>query len=75
MKLVPGDCISDPIAFTGVYDLAFTRVLVALARDPGGMLVDVGSEPWLFQPVVGGATLGQSSDRVRSVAAQLCPCW
>ena len=48
MNLVAGDCISDPIAFTGVYELAFTRVLVEIARKPGGLLVDVGANLGYF---------------------------
>jgi FkbM family methyltransferase len=48
MKLVVGDCVSDPIAFTGIYELAFTRVLTGLACDPGGVLVDVGANLGYF---------------------------
>ena len=42
MKLVPGDCISDVIAFTGVYELKLSRRISELARR-GGILIDVGA--------------------------------
>lgn len=47
MKLVPGDLISDCIAFTGVYEPALTRRLVELART-GGTLIDVGANLGYF---------------------------
>jgi FkbM family methyltransferase len=47
MQLLPGDAISDSIAFTGTYDLRFTRVLHSLARK-GGRLVDVGANLGYF---------------------------
>ena len=42
MQLVPGDCISDVIAFTGVYELNLTRRIAELAKR-GGTLIDVGA--------------------------------
>jgi len=42
MQLLPGDVISDCIAFTGVYEPALTRKVVQLAQ-AGGHLVDVGA--------------------------------
>ena len=47
MDLVPGDAISDPIAFTGVYELEVTRRVVALAKQ-GGLMVDVGANLGYF---------------------------
>ena len=47
MELVPGDLISDCIAFTGLYDLALTRRMDELARR-GGTLIDVGSNLGYF---------------------------
>jgi FkbM family methyltransferase len=47
MDLLPGDVISDSIAFTGIYDLPLTRKLSTLARE-GGVLVDVGANLGYF---------------------------
>jgi len=47
MCVVPGDVISDSIAFTGIYDLPFTRLLRRLAIE-GGHLVDVGANLGYF---------------------------
>jgi FkbM family methyltransferase len=47
MRLVPGDAISDSIAFTGIYDLPLTRMLLGLARE-GGQLIDVGANLGYF---------------------------
>jgi FkbM family methyltransferase len=47
MKLLPGDIISDSIAFTGTYDLPLTRKLLRLAQD-GGRLIDVGANLGYF---------------------------
>lgn len=48
MKLLPGDVISDSIALTGVYDLHFSRRLVKIARNEGGVFVDVGANLGYF---------------------------
>lgn len=47
MNLVPGDVISDSIAFTGVYELAVTRRVAQLART-GGTFIDVGANLGYF---------------------------
>lgn len=47
MDLVPGDVISDSIAFTGIYELAVTRRVVELAKG-GGTFVDVGANLGYF---------------------------
>ena len=47
MELVPGDVISDDIAFAGVYELALTRRVVELARI-GGTMVEVGANLGYF---------------------------
>ena len=47
MELVPGDHISDIIAFTGVYEMSLTKRVVDLARQ-GGILVDVGANLGYF---------------------------
>ena len=47
MELVPGDVISDCIAFTGLYELALTRRVAVLARR-GGLLVEVGANLGYF---------------------------
>lgn len=47
MELVPGDVISDSIAFTGLYELSLSRHVVELARR-GGTLVDVGANLGYF---------------------------
>ena len=47
MQLVPGDVISDYIAFTGEYEPHLTRRVLALARH-GGTLVDVGANLGYF---------------------------
>jgi FkbM family methyltransferase len=48
MKVVPGDVISDAIAFTGVYDLRLTRWLSTIAQEEGGIFVDVGANLGYF---------------------------
>lgn len=45
--LVPGDLISGSLAFTGFYELGFTRALQAEAVS-GGVLVDVGANMGYF---------------------------
>ena len=47
MQLLPGDLISDSIAFTGIYELALSRRVCELARK-GGTLVDVGANMGYF---------------------------
>jgi hypothetical protein len=47
MELVPGDVISDRIAFTGLYELPLTRRVLELARR-GGTLIDVGANLGYF---------------------------
>jgi FkbM family methyltransferase len=48
MKVVPGDVISDAIAFTGIYDLQLTRWLSDIAQKEGGIFVDVGANLGYF---------------------------
>jgi FkbM family methyltransferase len=47
MKLIPGDAISDPLAFTGTYEPRLTRRVAELARS-GGMLIDAGANLGYF---------------------------
>lgn len=47
MDLVPGDVISDSIAFTGVYELPVTRRVAELATG-GGLFVDIGANLGYF---------------------------
>jgi FkbM family methyltransferase len=47
MDLLPGDVISDSIAFTGIYELARTRRLVGIARQ-GGTMIDIGANLGYF---------------------------
>ncbi len=47
MKLVPGDLISESIAWSGFYELPLTRQFVGMARR-GGLLVDVGANLGYF---------------------------
>lgn len=47
MALVPGDVISDCIAFTGLYEPHLTRRIVKLAKI-GGLFVDVGANLGYF---------------------------
>ena len=47
MELVPGDLISDCIAFTGIYELALTRRIMELARS-GGTFIDDGANLGYF---------------------------
>lgn len=47
MRLLPGDLISDSIAFTGIYELPLSRRVCELARR-GGTLVDVGANLGYF---------------------------
>jgi FkbM family methyltransferase len=59
MRLLPGDVISDSIAFTGIYDLPLTRTLLGLARE-GGRLVDVGANLGYFSLLWAAAREGNS---------------
>jgi FkbM family methyltransferase len=47
MELVPGDLVSDSIAFTGFHELGLSRHIVRTARR-GGLLVDVGANLGYF---------------------------
>ncbi len=47
MRLLPGDVISDCIAFTGFYDLDFSQTIVRMAES-GGHMVDVGANLGYF---------------------------
>ena len=47
MNLVPGDVISDAIAFTGLFERGLTRRVTTLARQ-SGLLVDVGANLGYF---------------------------
>lgn len=47
MALVPGDVISDCIAFTGVYEPQVTRRVTQLAK-AGGLFIDVGANLGYF---------------------------
>ena len=50
--LIPGDVISDQIAFNGFYELALTRRLARMA-ERGGLFVDVGANVELLFDLVG----------------------
>jgi FkbM family methyltransferase len=54
MELLPGDIISDPIAFTGIWRLRFSKRLLQLARR-GGLMVDVGANLGYFSLLWAGA--------------------
>jgi FkbM family methyltransferase len=47
MDLIPGDGVSDSIAFTGLYESLLTRRVVELGRK-GGRLVDIGANIGYF---------------------------
>lgn len=59
MRLLPGDVISDSIAFTGIYELALSRRLCALARR-GGTMIDVGANLGYFSLLWAAARPGNS---------------
>ncbi len=48
MELHPGDIISDCIHAHGVWEEALSQRLLAIARDSGGLLVDVGANLGYF---------------------------
>jgi len=54
MELMPGDVISDCIAFTGVYELDLTRRVMTLAR-LGGTFIDVGANLGYFSLLLAAA--------------------
>jgi len=54
-NLLPGDVISDFIAFTGLYEPAMTRRVSRLARR-GGLMVDVGANLGYFSLVWAAAS-------------------
>lgn len=47
MQLVPGDRLSDIIAFTGVHEPHLTRQILRLGRQ-GGMMIDIGANLGYF---------------------------
>jgi len=47
LELVPGDVISDSIAFTGIWDLRLSRHLLLRARR-GGVMIEVGANLGYF---------------------------
>lgn len=47
MRLVPGDWISDQIAFTGAYEMQLTERILQLGRQ-GGTMIDVGANLGYF---------------------------
>jgi FkbM family methyltransferase len=65
MDLLPGDVISDSIAFTGIYELALSRT-VADRASHGGMFVDVGANLGYFSLLWMG---GGSSNRCVAIEA------
>jgi hypothetical protein len=67
MDLLPGDIISDPIAFTGLWRLPFSRRLLQLAQ-AGGLMVDVGANLGDFSLLWAGTNPGN-----RGVAIEASP--
>ncbi len=47
MQLVPGDRLSDVLAFTGIYEASLTRRITELGRR-GGTMIDVGANLGYF---------------------------
>jgi FkbM family methyltransferase len=74
MRLVPGDTISDSIAFTGIYDLPLTRMVLGLARD-GGRLVDVGANLGYFSLIWSAAKKGNSATAFEAAPRNLEILW
>jgi len=67
MELVPGDRVSDLIAFTGVYEAEFTRRVKKLASK-GGTMVDIGANLGYFSLLWGAA-----HDSNRCIAFEAAP--
>lgn len=65
--LIPGDQISNNIAFNGFYDLDLTRRIAERARK-GGLLVDVGANMGYFSLLWAG-----SSPKARAIAFEVAP--
>lgn len=69
-RLVPGDAISDSIAFTGIFDLDVTRWVLTIARQRAGVFVEVGASLgyfsllWAAQHVRNQAIAFEASPRV-----------
>lgn len=47
MQLVPGDVLSDVVAFTGIHEPELTRRIITLGRK-GGMMIDIGANLGYF---------------------------
>ncbi|MEO6212383.1 MAG: FkbM family methyltransferase [Vicinamibacterales bacterium] len=67
MRLLPGDVISDSIAFTGIYELPLSRRVMDLAGR-GGTLVEVGANLGYFSLLWASARAGN-----RCVAFEASP--
>jgi FkbM family methyltransferase len=65
MELLPGDIISDSIAFTGIWELNLTRQLIAIARQ-GGTMVDIGANLGYFSLIWAASA---SANRCLSIEA------
>lgn len=48
IEIVPGDIISDAIAATGIWEEGLSARLVALAREAGGTMVEIGANIGYF---------------------------
>jgi len=60
MDLVPGDSLSDSIAFTGLYEYDLSRRVAELGRK-GGMMVDVGANLGYFSLLWASSRFGNKS--------------
>ena len=60
MELVPGDWISDCIAFTGVYEPELSRGIAAKARR-GGTFIDIGANLGYFSLVWAAGNTGNQT--------------
>jgi FkbM family methyltransferase len=65
MRVLPGDVISDAIAFTGIYELALTRRVIDLAAG-NGLFVEVGANLGYFSLLWAAAS---PSNRVMAIEA------